>query len=184
MIKLILNEDWKIIPNTVGYEISNKGRVKSPKTTTIQNKVVGGNILSNTSLNSYGYPRVSVKYINHGFKDVLIHRLVTEAFIPNPNCYTEINHKDENKKNNSVENLEWCDKQCNNNYGTRNQRCKLSQIEIYIVYDKTNNSCISKKFLGIKEISNYFNVSVGTLYYKKFKAKYNIVKLGKYKDIK
>lgn len=51
-----------------------------------------------------------------------IHRLVAEAFIPNPNGYTEINHKDEDKTNNVVSNLEWCDRIYNMNYGTLNRR--------------------------------------------------------------
>ena len=51
-----------------------------------------------------------------------IHRLLAEAFIPNPNNYPQINHKDENKKNNSLNNLEWCTCKYNINYGTRTKR--------------------------------------------------------------
>ena len=46
----------------------------------------------------------------------IVHRLVAEAFIPNPNNFKEINHKDENKINNNVDNLEWCDAKYNLNY--------------------------------------------------------------------
>ena len=52
----------------------------------------------------------------------LVHRLVAQSFIPNPNRLSEINHKDENPLNNCVENLEWCTHKYNVNYGTRNKR--------------------------------------------------------------
>ena len=56
-----------------------------------------------------------------------VHRLVAEAFIPNPNRFPCINHKDENKLNNTVANLEWCDVKYNCNYGTSILRCSESR---------------------------------------------------------
>lgn len=58
-------------------------------------------------------------------KNMLVHRIVAEAFLPNPNNLPEVNHKDENPQNNSVDNLEWCDSRYNKNYGTRTQKHKL-----------------------------------------------------------
>ena len=71
--------------------------------------------------NWQGYKRVSL-FKNDKKKHFSIHRLVAEAFIPNPNNLPEVNHKDEDKGNNKVENLEWCDKQYNSLYGTWIQR--------------------------------------------------------------
>jgi hypothetical protein len=56
-----------------------------------------------------------------------VHRLVAQAFIPNPNNLSDVNHKDENRKNNNVENLEWMSHVDNCNYGTRNERSKVKR---------------------------------------------------------
>ena len=63
-----------------------------------------------------------------------VHQLVAKAYIPNPNNLPQINHKDENKQNNCVENLEWVSAKENSNYGTRNERVAKSHSKpVYCV---------------------------------------------------
>ena len=107
-------EEWKDIKGYEGiYQISNKGRVKSLKF----NKE---NILIPAKHNR-GYLFINLCK-NGKVKKYLIHRLVAEAFLPNPDNLPQVNHKDENKLNNNVENLEWCSNKYNVNYGSRNEK--------------------------------------------------------------
>ena len=111
-------ETWKPITCTdnVKYEVSSKGNVRNLKT---------GRILK-PSYNTQGYARVDLTSANNDKTKrarKLIHRLVAQAFIPNNDqSKTLINHKDENPRNNSVANLEWCTHKYNANYGTRVER--------------------------------------------------------------
>ena len=69
-------------------------------------------------------------------KYFFIHKLVAVAFVPNPNNYKEVNHIDEDKKNNKAENLEWCTREYNNNYGTKLSKVskRVKCIETGVVY--------------------------------------------------
>ena len=76
-------------------------------------------------MDKYGYLQVHLsKNGKHYAKS--IHRLVAQTFIPNPNNYSQVNHKDEKRDNNNVENLEWCNCKYNNNYGNRNKKISES----------------------------------------------------------
>lgn len=97
------------------YEVSNLGNVKSLNYLhTGQEKLLSPGIYTN------GYLYVVLSK-NGEVKQYLIHRLVAQAFLPNPNNYPQVNHKDENKLNNNVENLEWCTAQYNNEYSKTKQ---------------------------------------------------------------
>jgi hypothetical protein len=112
-VKNLENEIWEDI---IGYEelylISNLGRVKSLP------KFFQGEKILKPRLDRYGYPTIGL-IKNKIKKTYKIHRLVTKAFIENPLNYPSINHKDENKENNSTDNLEWCTVGYNNKYGNR-----------------------------------------------------------------
>ena len=123
-------EYWKPVVGYEGlYEVSNWGRVKSLKRLVKSPRgyrTVCERTLKPTK-DSHGYLCVSL-YKEGEMKFVKIHRLVAEAFLNNPDNLPQINHKDEDKTNNHVNNLEWCDAQYNCNYGTRTERLSKSQI--------------------------------------------------------
>lgn len=74
---------------------------------------------------SKGYYKVNLSH-NGIIKNKYIHRLVAETYIDNPNNYSQVNHKNECCTDNYVQNLEWCSVEYNTNYGTRNDRTKIS----------------------------------------------------------
>lgn len=108
-------EIWRpVVGYEESYEVSNKGRVKS---------LIRGKGILKPDKHSNGYISVELfrgKEAKH--KRILIHRLVALAFIPNPNNLPFVNHKDESRDNNCVENLEWITHRDNLMYGTAPQR--------------------------------------------------------------
>lgn len=125
-------EIWRPVVGYEGlYEVSSYGRVRSVdryvKACYEKYRLHKGKILS-PGKDKDGYLFV-VLSCNGKHKTITIHRLVSQAFIPNPDDLPIINHKDEVKTNNSVDNLEWCTAKYNANYGTRNIRVKETAIK-------------------------------------------------------
>ena len=113
-----MNEEWRDIEGYEGlYQVSNLGRVKSLNCRGHKGCI---GILT-PRFDGKGYEMVAL-YKEGKARNTKVHRLVAQAFIPNPNNYPQVNHKDEDKTNNCVDNLEWCDTQYNNTYGTRIER--------------------------------------------------------------
>ena len=97
------------------YEVSNCGRVYGLKRKNARGQIVNP-IVKATKPNNRGY--IQIRLSKDGKqKYMLLHRIVAEAFIPNPEGFTQVNHKDENKNNNSADNLEWCTNAYNRHYG-------------------------------------------------------------------
>ena len=150
-------EQWEFVQDFENYLISTLGNVKTvngkPKKIVYDNK---------------GYGRVELWKNNKGRK-FRIHRLVAEAFIPNPLGKEQVNHIDGNKKNNCVSNLEWVTPKENirhaieNNlssikYGSKNLSSKLNEDDVLYIRE---NAGINK---SVRELSEIYNVSTTTIY--------------------
>lgn len=120
-------EEWKDVPNYEGlYQVSNFGRVKSFRKSS-KFRCQSEYILK-PNVASHGYAEVTL-YNKTVRRKFLVHRLIASVFLPNPNNFPQINHKDENKLNNAVNNLEWCSAEYNNAYGTARIR-KIDTVSI------------------------------------------------------
>lgn len=129
-----MKEIWKDIKGYEGlYQISNYGRVKSMKRYVQGYRKDLRNEMILKAENHNGYKKIILTKDRYR-KKFFVHRLVAMAFIPNPNNYPIINHKDENRSNNCVENLEWCTHEYNLNYGNRNK--KLSELMPKVLHSK------------------------------------------------
>lgn len=141
-----MKEIWKPIKDFESlYEISTKGRVRSLCGRYGKNRIVK---LGN---GSRGY--LNVCLCNKGKQTTRnVHRIVAETFLPNPENLPCVNHKDENRKNNNVDNLEWCSYYHNNVYGERLTKSALKQskpvrcIETGIIYA---GGCAAQRATGI-----------------------------------
>ena len=92
--------------------------------------------------NNFGYLQISLCKDGHK-KRKLVHRLVAEAFIPNPLGLETVNHMDEVKTNNVASNLEWMSRKDNINYGTRNKRIAESLSKQVQMFDKSTDELLA-----------------------------------------
>lgn len=150
------NEEWREIPGWGGrYQVSNLGRVKSIYRNG-KSRVLSPNVNCRR-----GYLSVNL-YDNAREKRYYVHRLVATAFIPNPERFPQVNHKDENKANNNVANLEWCSNLYNHNYGTCNERMSATKRTAVIAYDENGNFFM--EFTGAKAAGAFYGVTVEAIY--------------------
>lgn len=160
-----MEEIWKDVVGYEGlYQVSNMGRVKSICSFV---RLQNGELMKKKPHVLKPQNRVGYKCVNL-FKEgrshtVSIHRLVAKAFLPNCHNYPIVNHKDENKTNNNVENLEWCNNAYNINYGTAKRRRAISQGKAVLQLNK--NGVLVKRHLTLMDACrdtqiDYRNISL------------------------
>lgn len=167
------NEIYRVIEGTNGkYSVSNKGNVFNNES----KKLLKQSFYENGYLGAY-------LYLNGKQSKKRVHRLVAETFIGHPKDGMQVNHKDEVKTNNNVENLEWVTSKENQNYGTRNQRiaAKLSipvdQYDMSGAYIRTYSSATEadRTIGGTGKGSDIIKVCKGSRKsYKGYKWSYSI----------
>lgn len=129
-----MEEVWKFVEGFEGkYEVSSFGNVRS-----LDFHHTGQTKNLKPAKNSCGYHLVDL-HKDGQKKTFTVHRLVAQAFVPNPGNLSEVNHKNEDKSDNRSTNLEWCDAKYNSNYGTRNERVAKAKSKPVLQYDKSGN---------------------------------------------
>lgn len=134
-----MKEEYKKITNYSHYRIYNNGKVYSE----FINRFI------TPTQDSYGYLQNTLVDDQGNRKTIKTHRLVAMAFLPNPNNYPDVNHRDFNRKNNNIENLEWCTEEYNTHY-TRDYNL-LSNSKSY----KKLSPLIEEQVLLIPTLLNY-----------------------------
>lgn len=143
-----MNEIWKDIYGFPYYQVSNLGRVRSFK--------FGNERILKQSKNSWGYLYVGLSKNGKQYMK-RVHRLVAQAFLPNPQNLSQVNHKDENKENCKVDNLEWCNSSFNINYLSRNNRVAKALSKKVLQY--SIESVLIKEWLSTCEIERQLGFS-------------------------
>ena len=161
----MINEIWKDVPINNNYQASNLGRIKSKERT-----VTVSRSGYRTGTYSYTIPetimRQSVRsnyycvtlckdgvHSNH-----LVHRLIAQAFLPDYDDNLEVNHKNEDKLDNLLSNLEMCTRKYNKNYGTGNQRSKEKRSKVILQFDK--NGELVGEWCSMNQASRSLGISL------------------------
>ena len=171
-----MREIWKDIPNYEGYyQISNLGNVKSLIGWSYSEKCyIKREKILKPNLREY---KQIVLIKNKKREYHYIHRLVAQAFVPNPNNLSYVNHKDENKYNNNADNLEFCSHQYNDCYGTKLDRQSIALTKYNILQYDANGNLI-KKWFNIREIvrkMGYSKTNIQHCCMKKCKTAYGFI---------
>jgi len=160
----------KRVKDTNYYFVTEDGRVFSEARGELKERKLG--------VDTSGYKRISVVLKNGSSKRVLVHRMVAEAYVDNPNNHHYVNHKDGNKLNNHYKNLEWCTSSDNQKHayktslkqypkGQLNGRNRLSEQDVLNIYWELYNGARNI------DVRNKYDIGCGTLTCIKNKRNWN-----------
>jgi len=165
-----MQEEWRSVVGYEGlYEVSNMGRVRSLKECRGKSNIILKHNINN------GYSHIDL-YKNSSRQHSKIHRLVAQAFIPNPENKYDVNHIDSNRSNNIISNLEWvtrkenmehCIKMGRNTCGEKQGRSKLKIKQVLQ---------IRKSKLLRKEIAYKYDICISTVYAIKNRSSWKYLK--------
>ena len=150
-------EEWRNIEGYNDYQVSNYGRVESLERIDCLGRLKKGKVLKPYK-NPNGYLRVLL-YKNGRRQKCSVHRIVAQAFIVNPDNLPCINHRDECKTNNHVENLEWCDTKYNLNYNDGQKRRAIKRSKT--IYQYTLNGEFVKEWKSATEVQRQTGYNQG-----------------------
>lgn len=147
-------EEWRRISNYPKYEISSHGRVRSLYNTHQRLMEVPKILSIKTDRVGYNF----IHLINdNGRKPLRIHRLVAAAFLPNPNNFPEVNHKDEDKSNNKIDNLEWCTKYTNMHHS------KIWKVNQVAIAQYSENGII-RSWGSLSEAARFYHITPQSIF--------------------
>lgn len=176
-----MEEIWKNIKGFENYQVSNLGRVKDNNGT-----------FKNYYVQNKGYCCLSLYKEGRTYHPT-VHRVVAEAFLPNPNRYSQINHKDCNKENNCVSNLEWCNQKYNYVEGKKNFLYSHNESHYFAKLKNTDIPIIAKllqlgftkttvaKIFGV--VSDSIDAIIKGISYREMKVDFSKIHFIKYKDL-
>ena len=155
-----IEEEWKSLPEYIGIEVSNLGRVRK------NTRKHHNDVISEFSKDRDGYCRCTVQKLDGKKSSQPVHRLVAKAFIPNPENKSCVNHKDNDRTNNRVDNLEWVTPKENVYHSfVFGKRKVLKEVQRTTMLTDFQVSQIAKlrTIYSVNQISQLFNIKYSTL---------------------
>lgn len=158
----MMEEIWKDIEECEGYQVSNLGRIRSvDRVLYVGNRWGGVNArrYKGKLITTFAYPNGYKAFVyrkrHNTIKNYLIHRLVAQAFIPNPYNLPQINHKNEQRDDNRVDNLEWCTGVYNIMYNNRPKRVAIANGKP--IEQLSMDGHLIREFPSIREAARFVN---------------------------